>query len=296
MRKNTLFTGSAVAIITPFNQDGIDFEQFERLIEFQISSGTQCIVVCGTTGEPATMTEDERVSVIKFCIEKVNKRVPVVVGTGSNCTATAVKNSVQAQELGADGLLVVTPYYNKCTVKGLVAHYKAISDAVSLPIIAYSVPGRTGVNITASAMLELAKIENVCAIKEASGNIDQITDICATCSEYIDVYSGDDGIVVPMMSIGAKGVISVAANIAPADMQSMCEAALNGDFATEGSMQKRIYPLVKALFCEVNPIPVKTAASFMGYCNGELRLPLTAMSESNALRLKEEMIKFGIAL
>lgn len=296
MRKNTLFTGSAVAIITPFKNGGVDFEQFARLIEFQISSGTQCIVVCGTTGEPATMTEEERISVIKFCIDKVNKRIPVVVGTGSNNTAAAIKNSIQAQELGADGLLVVTPYYNKCTVKGLIAHYQAISDAVTLPIIAYSVPGRTGVNITASAMLELAKIDNICAIKEASGNIDQITDICATCGEYIDVYSGDDGIVVPMMSIGAKGVISVAANIIPADMQAMCKAALNGDFIAAGNAQKKIYPLVKALFCEVNPIPVKTAASYMGYGNGELRLPLTEMSDANAQRLRDEMIKYGIGI
>ena len=294
MRKNTLFTGSAVAIVTPFTDNGIDYDAFGRLIEFQIESGTQCIIVCGTTGEPATMTRDERNTVIQYCIDKVNKRVPVVVGTGSNCTATAIEYSLEAQKMGADGLLVVTPYYNKCTVNGLVAHYQAISDAVSLPIIAYSVPGRTGVNVTASAMYKLAQIENVVAIKEASGNIDQITDICATCGDLIDIYSGDDGIVVPMMSIGAKGVISVAANIIPADMQKMCTSALNGDFAIAGAIQKAIYPLVKALFCEVNPIPVKTAASLLGYGNGVLRLPLTAMDPTNLERLKKEMHNYNL--
>ena len=242
MRKNTIFTGSAVALITPFTDNGVDFDEFGRLIEFQLSSGTQCIIVCGTTGEPATMTKDERRSVIKYCIEKVNKRVPVIVGTGSNCTADAIANSIEAQNMGADGLLVVTPYYNKCTVTGLVAHYQAISDAVDLPIIAYSVPGRTGVNITAAAMLKLAKIKNIVAIKEASGNIDQITDICASCGDLIDVYSGDDGIVVPMLSIGAKGVISVAANVIPADMQKMCQAAFNGDYLTASNLQKKISP------------------------------------------------------
>lgn len=294
MRKNTLFTGSAVAIITTFTDNGVDYDAFGRLIEFQIQSGTQCIIVCGTTGEPATMTKEERNNVIQYCIDKVNKRIPVVVGTGSNCTSTAVEYSIQAQKMGADGLLVVTPYYNKCTVNGLVAHYQAISDAVTLPIIAYSVPGRTGVNVTASAMHKLAQIENVIAIKEASGNIDQITDICATCGDLIDIYSGDDGIVVPMMSIGAKGVISVAANIIPTDMQKMCQCALNGDFATAGAMQKTIYPLVKALFCEVNPIPVKTAASLLGYGNGLLRLPLTAMDPANLERLKKEMKDYNL--
>ncbi len=294
MRKNTLFTGSAVAIVTPFTANGVDYDAFDRLIEFQIESGTQCIVVCGTTGEPATMTKEERCSVIKHCIDKVNKRVPVVVGTGSNCTAIAIENSMDARNMGADGLLVVTPYYNKCTVNGLVAHYQAISDAVDLPIIAYSVPGRTGVNVTAAAMYKLAQIENVVAIKEASGNIDQITDICATCGDLIDVYSGDDGITVPMMSIGAKGVISVAANIIPADMQKMCVAAMNGNYVAAGAMQKAVYPLVKALFCEVNPIPVKTAASLMGYGNGQLRLPLTPMDPANLERLKKEMHDYNL--
>lgn len=294
MRKKTIFTGSAVAIITPFINGSIDYDAFGRLIEYQISSGTQCIVVCGTTGEPATMSKDERRSAIEFCLRKVNGRIPVVVGTGSNCTADAVSNSLQAQHMGADGLLVVTPYYNKCTVKGLVAHYKAISDAVNIPIIVYSVPSRTGVNVTAAALKELARLENVAAVKEASGNMDQITDICTSCGNELDIYSGDDGIAVPMMSIGAKGVISVAANIIPSDVQKMCRAALDGDFATAGEMQKRMYPLVKALFCEVNPIPVKTAASLLGYGQCEFRLPLTTMEEANFARLKAAMSEYGI--
>lgn len=294
MKKNTLFTGSAVAIITPFTKSGVDFDAFGKLIEYQITNGTQAIIVCGTTGEPTTMTKDEKASVIQYCIEKTAHRIPVIVGAGSNNTADAVSNALQAHQFGADALLVVTPYYNKCTVKGLVAHYQAISDAVPLPIIAYSVPGRTGVNITAAAMKRLASVENVVAIKEASGNMDQITDICASCGDMIDVYSGDDGITVPMLSIGAKGVISVAANIVPSQMQQMCRSFFQGDTAAAAQMQLTLYPLIKALFCEVNPIPVKTAASLMGFCSDILRLPLTNMEDDTLQRLKNAMKELSL--
>ena len=294
MRKNTIFTGSAVAIITPFTKDGVDFPAFEKLIERQIALGTQCIVECGTTGEPATMTAAERESVIRFCIEHTNGRIPVVVGTGSNCTVDAVKNSENAQKWGADGLLVVTPYYNKCSPMGLKAHYKAISDAVTLPIIAYSVPSRTGVNISASLMAELAQIENVAAIKEASGNMDQVVAIAHACGDAIDIYSGEDALTVPMMSMGAKGVISVAANIVPGDVQAMCSLALAGNFEAAAAAQKKLYPLIKALFCEVNPIPVKSAAAAMGLCSSTLRLPLTEMAPENLERLISAMRQYGI--
>lgn len=294
MRKNTLFTGSAVAIITPFTKDGVDFPAFEKLIERQIAEGTQCIVVCGTTGEPATMTAAERESVIRFCIEHTNGRIPVVVGTGSNCTGDAVKNSENAQKWGADGLLVVTPYYNKCSPTGLKAHYKAVSDAVTLPIIAYSVPSRTGVNISASLMAELAQIENVAAIKEASGNMDQVVAIAQACGDTIDIYSGEDALTVPMMSMGAKGVISVAANIVPGDVQAMCSSALAGNFEAAAAAQKKLYPLIKALFCEVNPIPVKSAAAAMRLCGSTLRLPLTEMAPENLDRLIAAMRQYGI--
>lgn len=294
MRKNTLFTGSAVAIITPFTKDGVDFPAFEKLIERQIAQGTQCIVVCGTTGEPATMTAAERESVIRFCIEHTKGRIPVVVGTGSNCTGDAVKNSENAQKWGADGLLVVTPYYNKCSPIGLKAHYKAISDAVTLPIIAYSVPSRTGVNISASLMAELAQIENVAAIKEASGNMDQVVSIAQACGDTADIYSGEDALTVPMMSMGAKGVISVAANIVPGDVQAMCAAALEGNFEAAAAAQKKLYPLIKALFCEVNPIPVKSAAAAMGLCGSTLRLPLTEMAPENLDRLMSAMRQYGV--
>ena len=294
MRKNTIFTGSAVAIITPFTKDGVDFPAFEKLIERQIALGTQCIVVCGTTGEPATMTAAERESVVRFCIEHTNGRIPVVVGTGSNCTDDAVKNSENAQKWGADGLLVVTPYYNKCSPMGLKAHYKAISDAVTLPIIAYSVPSRTGVNISASLMAELAQIENVAAIKEASGNMDQVVAIAHDCGDAIDIYSGEDALTVPMMSMGAKGVISVAANIVPGDVQAMCSSALAGNFEAAAAAQKKLYPLIKALFCEVNPIPVKSAAAAMRLCDGTLRLPLTEMAPENLERLISAMRQYGI--
>ena len=294
MRKNTIFTGSATALITPFTKDGVDFEAFKRLIDFQIENGTDALLVCGTTGEPATMPYDERAKVVSFAIEYINKRVPVIVGTGSNATHIAVSNSKIAYEAGADALLVVTPYYNKCTQEGLYRHFKAVCEATPLPVICYSVPGRTGVNISPETLERLAELETMTAIKEASGSMDQITDICARVCDKLDVYSGDDGITVPVLSVGGKGVISVASNILPYEVHKMCEDFFNGNIADATKMQLKLYPLVKALFCEVNPIPVKTAASLMGYGECNLRLPLCDMSEKNLEYLKKEMKNFGI--
>ncbi len=294
MRKNTIFTGSATALITPFTENGVDFEAFKRLIDFQIENGTDALLVCGTTGEPATMTYEERATVVKFAIDYINKRVPVIVGTGSNATHIAVSNSKVAYEAGADALLVVTPYYNKCTQEGLYRHFKAVCEATPLPVICYSVAGRTGVNITPETMERLAELDTMVAIKEASGNMDQITDILARVGDKIDVYSGDDGITIPVMAVGGKGVISVASNILPYEVHKMCADFLEGNIKDAAAMQLKLHPLVKALFCEVNPIPVKTAASLMGYGECNLRLPLCDMSEKNLEFLKKEMTKFGI--
>ena len=294
MKKNTIFTGCATALITPFTEDGVDFEAFGRLIDFQIENGVDALLVCGTTGEPATMTYDERAEVVKFAIKHINKRVPVIVGTGSNATHIAVSNSKVAYEAGADALLVVTPYYNKCTQEGLFRHFEAVCNATPLPVICYSVQGRTGVNVTPETLERLATLDTMVAIKEASGNMDQITDICRRVNGKLDVYSGDDGITVPVLSVGGKGVISVASNILPYEVHKMCEDFFNGNIKDATDMQLKLYPLVKALFCEVNPIPVKTAASIMGYGKCNLRLPLCDMSEKNLEYLKNEMKSFGI--
>ncbi len=294
MRKNTIFTGSATALITPFTKDGVDFEAFKRLIDFQIENGTDALVVCGTTGEPATMTYEERATVVKFAIDYINKRVPVIVGTGSNATHIAVSNSKVAYEAGADALLVVTPYYNKCTQEGLYRHFEAVCAATPLPVICYSVPGRTGVNITPETLERLADLETMTAIKEASGSMDQITDIAVRVKDKLDIYSGDDGIIMPVLSVGGKGVISVASNILPKEVHKLCEDFFNGNIEEATKMQLKLYPLVKALFCEVNPIPVKTAASLIGFGECNLRLPLCDMSEKNLEYLKKEMKNFGI--
>lgn len=294
MKKNTIFTGSATALITPFTKDGVDYDAFKRLIDFQIANGTDALVVCGTTGEPATMTYEERAEVVKFCIDYVNKRVPVIVGTGSNATHIAVSNSKVAYEAGADALLVVTPYYNKCTQEGLFRHFEAVCSATPLPVICYSVPGRTGVNITPETLERLATLETLVAIKEASGNMDQITDIAVRVSDKIDIYSGDDGLILPVLSVGGKGVISVASNIVPNEVHNLCQNFFDGNIEEARKMQLKLYPLVKALFCEVNPIPAKTAASLMSFGECNLRLPLCDMSEKNLEYLKKEMKNFGI--
>lgn len=267
MRKNTIFTGSATALITPFTQNGVDYDAFGRLIDFQIENGTDALVICGTTGEPATMTYQERSEALDFALKRINKRVPVIVGTGSNATAIAVDNSVKAYNAGADALLVVTPYYNKCTQTGLMKHFEAICSATPLPVICYNVPGRTGVNIQPATLEKMAQFDTMCAVKEASGNIDQITEICARVGDMLDVYSGDDGIILPLLALGGKGVISVASNIVPKEVHQLCADFFAGNLQSAREMQLKLYPLVKALFCEVNPIPVKTAASLMGFVN-----------------------------
>lgn len=290
----SIFKGCATALITPFTKDGVDFVGFKKLIDFQLSENIDALVVCGTTGEPATMTESERLSVIRFAVEYVDKRVPVIVGTGSNCTAKAVSYSKEAEDLGADALLVVTPYYNKCTQKGLIAHYSTIANAVKLPIICYNVPGRTGVNILPATFAELAKLPNIAAIKEASGNMEQITQTARLSSDDADMISGDDGIVVPVMSVGGTGVISVVSNIAPKLMRQMTAAYLNGDTAAAAQLQLELLPLVKAMFCEVNPIPVKYAASLLGLCQNILRLPLTPAEAQSENLIADTMRNLGL--
>jgi len=292
--KKTVFEGCATALITPFTKDGVDFDAFARLIDFQIENGVNALVVCGTTGEPATMTYEERDETVRFAVKHVNKRVSVIVGTGSNATNIAVSNTVKAYKAGADAALVVTPYYNKCNDEGLFLHYKAICESTPLPVICYSVKGRTGVNIKPETLERLAELDTLVAIKEASGSMDQITDICARMQGKLDVYSGDDGITVPVLSVGGKGVISVASNIAPKEVSTMCDDFFKGNTKAACDMQLKLYPLVKALFCEVNPIPVKTAASLLGFGECNLRLPLYNMSEKNLEYLKSEMSAFGI--
>lgn len=294
MRKNTIFTGSATALITPFTKTGVDYEAFGRLIDFQIANGTDALVICGTTGEPATMTYQERSEAVDFAVKRINKRVPVIVGTGSNATAIAVENSVKAYNAGADALLVVTPYYNKCTQAGLLKHFEAVCSATPLPVICYNVPGRTGVNIQPATLEKMAQLDTMCAVKEASGNIDQITEICARVGEKLDVYSGDDGIILPLLALGGKGVISVASNIVPKQVHQLCADFFAGNIESAREMQLKLYPLVKALFCEVNPIPVKTAASLMGFGECNLRMPLCDMEEKNLQLLKDAMEQFGI--
>ncbi len=296
MRKNTIFTGSATALITPFTQNGVDYDAFGRLIDFQIENGTDALVICGTTGEPATMTYQERSEALDFALKRINKRVPVIVGTGSNATAIAVDNSVKAYNAGADALLVVTPYYNKCTQTGLMKHFEAICSATPLPVICYNVPGRTGVNIQPATLEKMAQFDTMCAVKEASGNIDQITEICARVGDMLDVYSGDDGIILPLLALGGKGVTSVASNIVPKEVHQLCADFFAGNLQSAREMQLKLYPLVKALFCEVNPIPVKTAASLMGFGECHLRMPLCDMEEKNLPLLKDAMRNFGIRI
>ena len=292
--KTPLFIGCGTAIATPFTKDGINFDEFKKLIEFQISEGIDSLIVCGTTGEAATMTDSERKEVIKFAIETVASRVPVIIGTGSNNTVHAIEMSKYAENIGADGLLLVTPYYNKATQNGLVAHFKAIAESVSIPIIVYSVPSRTGVNITPETCLELSKIPNIVAIKEASGNLSQVANIANLCGDTLHIYSGNDDQVLPILSLGGLGVISVLSNIAPRKTSKMVHDFLNGNIEEARKIQLESIPLINALFSEVNPIPVKEALNIMGYNYGVPRLPLTPLSEKNRENLIQEMKKFGV--
>ncbi len=291
-----IFTGSGVAIVTPFKENNdVDYDSFRNLIEYQIENGTDCIVVCGTTGEASTLTHEEHLECIRFCTEVVNKRIPVVAGTGSNCTETAIYLSQEAEKIGVDGLLIVTPYYNKATQKGLIAHYTAIAESVSLPIIMYNVPGRTGVNIAPETAVYLAKnVENIVGIKEATGNISQVAKLMSLADGCIDLYSGNDDQVTPIMSLGGKGVISVIANIAPRETHELCQTYLDGEYKKSMELQLKSIELCDALFCEVNPIPVKKAVEIMGLCPGRLRSPLTEIEPANADRLKKAMTNFGL--
>lgn len=285
--KNTVFTGCGTAIATPFTDNGINYQVFGTLVEDQIKNDIDAIIVCGTTGESATMSEDEKKSLIKYSIDKINKRTKVIIGTGSNDTMKAIEMSKYAEKAGADALLIVTPYYNKATQKGLVAHYKTIANSVNIPIIVYSVPSRTGVNILPETCLELSKIDNIVGIKEASGNISQIAKIASLCGDNFDIYSGNDDQIIPILSLGGKGVISVLSNIMPKYTHDMVYKYLNGEIKEATKMQLDVIELIDMLFCEVNPIPVKYALNLLGYDYGIPRLPLTELSDSN----QDKMVK-----
>ncbi|MBQ6093939.1 MAG: 4-hydroxy-tetrahydrodipicolinate synthase [Lachnospiraceae bacterium] len=291
-----IFKGAAVAIVTPMHQDGsVNYEEFRKFIEFQIENGTDAIVVCGTTGEASTLTHEEHLDVIKYCAEVVNKRVPVIAGTGSNATDTAIYLSTEAEKYGVDGLLLVTPYYNKATQNGLYAHFKAIADSVKLPIILYNVPSRTGCNLLPDTIVRLCKdVENIVGVKEASGNISQIAQLAALAKGSVDIYSGNDDQIVPIMSLGGLGVISVLSNVAPRQTHDICAKYLEGDVKEACRLQLEAIDLCGSLFCEVNPIPVKKAVSMIGFEAGPLRMPLSEIEPKNEARLRASMEKYGL--
>jgi 4-hydroxy-tetrahydrodipicolinate synthase len=293
--KNTIFTGAGIAIITPMNSDGsINYDELGRLIDDQIEKGTDAIVICGTTGEASTMTDQEHRDCIRYAVKHTAGRVPVIAGAGSNDTAYAVELSKEAEEMGADALLHVTPYYNKTTQRGAVAHFKAIADAVNIPIILYNIPGRTGMGLEVATVKELAKHRNICAIKEASGNISYAAKLIAECGDDIDVYSGNDDMIVPLMSLGAKGVISVLSHVAPAETHQMTQLCLDNNFAEAQKLQIGLLDLINDLFIEVNPIPVKEAMNMMGWNAGPCRLPLYEMSDEHKAKLLASLRKHGL--
>lgn len=291
-----IFTGAGVAIVTPFKDNGeVNYEKFAELVEFQIANGTDAIIVCGTTGESSTLTHEEHLDVIKYCVECVKGRVPVVAGTGSNCTETAIYLSTEAEKYGVDGLLLVTPYYNKATQNGLYNHFKKIADSVKIPIILYNVPSRTGCNILPETAVRMAKeIPNIVGIKEASGDISQIVKLMSLADGCIDMYSGNDDQITPLLALGGKGVISVLSNVAPKETHEICQKFFDGDVAGSCAEQLRAIPLVKALFSEVNPIPVKKALEIMGKIDGYIREPLSEMEPEHAAVLKKTMEEYGI--
>jgi len=290
----SLFKGSGVAIVTPFNTQGVDLKKLEELLEWHIKSGTDAIIVCGTTGEASTMTEQERKETIKFTVDIVKKRIPVIAGTGTNNTAASVNMSKWAESIGVDGLLVITPYYNKTTQKGLVEHFKAVATSVKIPIIVYNVPGRTGMNITPKTLKQICDFDNIIAVKEASGNISQIAQIKALCGDRIDIYSGNDDQIVPILSLGGVGVISVLANIIPKDVHDICELYLAGKTKEALKLQLDSLALTNSLFIETNPIPIKTAMNLLDMKIGNLRLPLCDMTEANLEVLKKELKNYGL--
>lgn len=291
-----IFTGAGVALITPMNDDGsVNYEKLRELLEFHVANKTDAIIICGTTGEASTLSDEEHLECIRFACEVINKRIPVIAGTGSNCTQSAIELSKEAEKSGVDGLLLVTPYYNKATQNGLKAHYKAIAKEVNVPIILYNVPSRTGTRLAPQTVVDLChEVPNIVGVKDATGDISEVAELMSLAKGTVDVYSGNDDQIVPVLSLGGKGVISVLSNILPKETHDMVASYLDGDVVKSCEMQLKYYDLVKALFCEVNPIPVKKALNLMGMEVGSLRLPLTEMEDANAKRLEEEMRKAGV--
>ncbi len=293
---NSLFEGAGVALITPMNEDGsVNYTKLEEVIEWQIANGTDALIICGTTGEAATLTEEEHLECIRFAVEVTKKRIPVIAGTGSNCTESAVYLSVEAEKCGADGLLMVTPYYNKATQNGLKAHYKKVAESVNIPIILYNVPSRTGTRIAPQTVVDLCnEVPNIIGVKDATGDISEVAELMSLANGSVDLYSGNDDQIVPVLSLGGKGVISVLSNVLPQETHDICENYFNGDVTKSRELQLKYIALINALFSEVNPIPVKKAMNLMGMEVGSLRLPLTEMEDATAQKLAEEMKKVGI--
>jgi 4-hydroxy-tetrahydrodipicolinate synthase len=289
-----MFSGSIVALVTPFRDGGVDWQSLEALIEFHIANGTNGIVPCGTTGESATLSHQEHDDVIKAVIKFVNKRVPVIAGTGSNSTDEAVRLTREAEKSGADGALMISPYYNRPTQEGIYQHYKKVAGSVGIPIIVYNIPGRTGSKIEPETLARLSEIKNVAGVKEATGSVDQAIDVMRLCGDRLSVYSGEDSLTFSLMALGGKGVISTVANIAPKEMSQLTDACLNGNWEKGRDLQFKLVPLIRAVFLETNPIAVKTALALLGRCSGELRLPLTPMSEGNLQKLKTALADFGL--
>jgi 4-hydroxy-tetrahydrodipicolinate synthase len=289
-----MFAGSMVALVTPFKDGKIDWPSLEVLVEFHVKNGTNGIVPCGTTGESATLDHKEHHEVIQSVIKAVNKRVPVIAGTGSNSTAEAVELTKGAEKAGADGALMISPYYNRPTQEGIYQHYKKVAEAVGIPIIVYNIPGRTGSKIEPETLARLSAIKNVAGVKEATGSVDQAIDVIRLCGDNLAVYSGEDSLTFSLMALGGKGVISTVANIAPKEMSQLTDACLKGDWESGRKLQLKLIPLIRSVFLETNPIPIKTALSLMGKCTGGLRLPLTPMSEGNLKKLQQQMVEFGL--
>lgn len=290
----SLFKGSGVAIVTPFNESGVNFEKLRELLEWHVKSGTDAIIICGTTGEASTMSDTEKKATIKFTVEVINKRIPVIAGTGTNNTMASIDMSKWAESIGVDGLLVITPYYNQTTQKGLVEHFKAISNNVNIPMILYNVPGRTGMNLVPKTLQKLSDCKNIIAVKEASGNISQVANIKALCGDRFDVYSGNDNQIIPILSLGGIGVISVLANIIPEQIHNMCQLYLQGNTNEALKIQLNSINLNNAIFIETNPIPIKTAMNIMSMNVGNLRLPLCDMTDENLLILNKELKAYGL--
>ena len=289
-----MFTGSMVALVTPFKDGKVDWQSLENLTEFHIQSGTRGIVPCGTTGESATLSHEEHDTVVKTVVNTVNKQVPVIAGTGSNSTAEAVRLTRAAEKAGADGALMISPYYNRPTQEGIYQHYRKVASEVGIPIIVYNIPGRTGSKIEPETLARMAEIDNIAGVKEATGSVDQAIDVIRLCGDRLAVYSGEDSLIFSLMALGGKGVISTVANVAPKQTAELAEACLKGDWERGRALQFKLIPLIRSLFVETNPIPVKTALSLMGKCSGELRLPLTPMAEGNLKKLNQAMADFGL--